>query len=560
VPPSSTTTHGSAPVVIVGGGPTGITAAILLAQHGLSVVVLERHHEPYPLPRAVHLDDEVHRILQQVGVGPDFARISRPGAGLRVLDAEHRVLAEFRRPQEGPHGYPQANMFDQPDLERLLRDRLATHHRLVEFRRGAEVVHVDTGADAAGTHMVTFRDAEVTDGRVERVRAAAVLGCDGAGSIVREAMGSRWQDLAVEQRWLVVDGRCDRTLARWDGVDQIADPHRATTFMRVGPDRYRWEFRLRPDEDDRDLLEPEQLARLLSPWTRHAHGHSAADDIRVLRSATYTFRASVADRWRRRRVLLLGDAAHLTPPFIGQGLGAGLRDAANLAWKLARVVTGQSPEALLDSYEAERRRHVTRQIRTARTAGRVLAGDGGTGGSRGDLGAAVRRLALRASVCVPGLAERLLDRGSPPLRGSELTAGRRPYGPRSLIGTLVPQPVVGDGNVRRPLDEVLGRRTAVLTLTAPDPDLMALAVRLGARVLYVGGCPARGTSPSPGVRTIDDDGVLARWLGAAGASTAVVRPDRVVTAVARSPTRPGRELSASPATTALATPRERSPI
>lgn len=558
-----TTTDGAAPVVIVGGGPTGMTAAILLAQHGLPVMILERHAVAYPHPRAVHLDDEVHRILQQVGIAPAFARISRPGAGLRVLDAEHRVLAEFRRPPEGPHGYPQANMFDQPELERLLRDRLATHHPEVTFRRGIEVTDVGTSDLAAGTAsahrgppMVTFRDAEAPDAPLQRVIATAVLGCDGADSVVRERIGGHWRDLGFEQRWLVIDGRCARPLAHWDGVDQIADPRRAVTFMRVGDDRYRWEFRLRSDEDEGTFRAPEQLDELLSPWI----ADRAEDGFQLVRSASYTFRARVARRWRNGRILVLGDAAHLTPPFIGQGLGAGLRDASNLAWKLARVLIDHAPESLLDSYEQERSRHVVQQIRMARAVGWVLTGDndradGGKGGA-----AALRRTALRAVFRVPGLAQRVLDRGSPALRGSALTAGRRPYGPRSLIGTLVPQPEVSDGESRRALDEILGRRPAVLTLTAPDPELLALSVRIDARVLYVTGCSPRGRSPTPGMRTIDGEGALARWLDEAGASAAIVRPDRVVIAVARSRTHPGRELSASPACEALVTTRDRSPV
>lgn len=541
------TTAISAPVVIVGAGPTGLTAAILLAQHGLPVTILERHRAPYPHPRAVHLDDEVLRILQQVGIAPAFARISRPGAGLRVLDADHAVIAEFRRSPEGPHGHPQASMFDQPDLEHLLRDRLATHHPEVAFHRGVEV----TDVQYATRPVVSFRDAGVADGPIRQVDAAAVLGCDGAASLVRETIGSPWRDLGFEQDWLVVDGRCSHPLAAWDGVDHVADPRRAATFMRVGADRYRWEFRLHADEDGDALQQPAELRRLLSPWLVDV----PPDAVELLRSARYTFRARVARRWRAGRVLLLGDAAHLTPPFIGQGLGAGLRDASNLSWKLARVVTGDAPDTLLDSYEAERRRHVTQQIRLARTVGWALTGTGRHGGPAA---VAARRGALRALLRLSRLAPGVLDRGSPALRGSSLTAARRRTGPRSLIGTLVPQPDVRDGGVIRPLDAILGRRTAVLTLTAPDPELLALAVRIEARVLYVDGYPLRGTAPTPGVRTIDVGGTLARWLGDAGATAAVVRPDRVVVAVSRSSTRPGRELAACAACDALAMTPDRS--
>jgi 3-(3-hydroxy-phenyl)propionate hydroxylase len=549
VPTTPATTGDPAPVVIVGGGPTGIAAAILLAQHGLPVAVLERHLGVYPHPRAVHLDDEVHRILQQLGIGTAFAGISRPGAGLRVLDAHHRVLAEFRRPPTGPHGYPQANMFDQPDLERLLRDHLARNHPRVTLHQGVEVVAIDAGRPGVPP-AVAFRrarrDAEPGD-EVQRLTAVAVLGCDGAGSTTRGSIGGGWRDLRFEERWLVVDGRSPYPLSEWDGVDQVADPQRAATFMRVGTDRYRWEFRVHPGEDEDALRAPRRLERLLSPWIADV----PPADLELLRCATYTFRARVADRWRRERVFLLGDAAHLTPPFIGQGLGAGLRDAANLAWKLARVLAGDAPEALLDSYEAERRRHAVQQIRLARTTGWALTGGGGAG-------AAVRRGALRAVFRVPGLAPKLLDRGSPPLRGSALTEGRRRVGARSLVGTLIPQPEVTDGDTSRPLDAVLGLGPAILGPAAPDADLLALATRIGAGVFTVDG--HHGSASFADAGAIEDGGVLSQWLSDAGATAVVLRPDRVVLAVARSPKDPGRELAVAPACARLMRTGSRSPV
>ncbi len=160
------------------------------------------------------------------------------------------------------------------------------------------------------------------------------------------------QDLHLEQRWLVVDVDTDADLAQWEGVHQLCDPPRAGTYMRVGATRYRWEFRLRPGESENDFRGVGRLHPLISPWT----GNVPVDRLRLVRLAEYTFRARLADRWRDRRVFLLGDAAHLTPPFIGQGMGAGVRDAANLAWKLAGVLDGTLPERVLDTYQAERNR------------------------------------------------------------------------------------------------------------------------------------------------------------------------------------------------------------
>ncbi|MFC5008598.1 bifunctional 3-(3-hydroxy-phenyl)propionate/3-hydroxycinnamic acid hydroxylase [Dactylosporangium cerinum] len=450
------------PVVIVGAGPVGAASAILLAQRGVPCLLLDRYPTPYPLPRAVHVDDEVMRILQELGIAARFAEVSRPGLGLRLLDGRHRVMAEFRRdPGPGPHGWPQANMFDQPDLERLLRDRVA-ELPLIEFRGGVTVT------------AVTSTSVTYTSGEGERtVAASAVLGCDGANSTVRSLIGATLEDLGFEERWLVIDGVTDRDLAAWGGVHQVCDPHRAATFMQLGRHRYRWEFRLHDGESSLDV------PALLAPWL-------AGASVTVVRSAEYTFRARIASTWRRDRVFLLGDAAHQTPPFIGQGLGAGLRDAHNLAWKLA----SGSP-ALLDSYQRERQPHARAQIRLA-----IVAGWAMTGGQ--DRAAAVRRVVLGAVWRLPGLKGLALRSTSPPLR--HVGRGRR-------AGTLAPQPTVHWEGRDVPLDDVLGSGWAVLCRPG------VVMKHGGARVLWV--TPA-----------LDPTGALRRWMGRRRA--VLLRPDRVV--------------------------------
>ncbi|MGY1737351.1 bifunctional 3-(3-hydroxy-phenyl)propionate/3-hydroxycinnamic acid hydroxylase [Geodermatophilus sp. SYSU D00684] len=476
------------PVVVVGAGPVGTTAALLVARRGLPVLLLDRQPRPYGLPRAVHLDDEALRVLADAGVAEAFLEVSRPMAGLRLLDARHRTLAEFRRAGDaGRHGWPQASMFHQPDLERLLR--AAVHAAPgVELRGGEEVVGL---AEADRSVTVTVR--ERATGRRRDVVASAVLGCDGANSTVRGLVGARMRDLGRPDRWLVVDLRARVPLPVWPGVHQVCDPDRAATFMPVSGDRYRFEARLRPGETAADLTGA-ALAALLAPF--------GAQDAEVVRAAEYVYRAQVADRWRRGRVLLAGDAAHLTPPFVGQGLGLGLRDVHQLAWKVAAVVTGAAGVELLDTHRAEREPHARALVRLAAVVGRLM-----TGGGAGAV--PVRRAVLAAAAGVPALAAYATDSRTPALRPGPLVDRRGPAG-RRLAGTLVPRARVrADGRECR-LDDVLGAGTAVVALAAPGRVAVTAAGR----------------------RTeVDDvDGALTAWLRAGRARFAVVRPDRVVRA------------------------------
>lgn len=490
-------TDTTTPVLIVGGGPTGICAALLLAVHGVASVVLERWPDIYPQPRAVHLDDEVYRILGKIGVAEDFAAISRPARGLQVIDGGQRVLARFERnPDSKTNGYPQANLFDQPELERILRNRVADFPA-VTLRSGVEVVGLTPATRPDGPLSLAVR--ETGTGTITQLRGRYVLGCDGANSLVRRAIGSRMQDLGFEQRWLVVDVDTDTELGHWDGVHQIADRHRAGTYMRIGRTRHRWEFQLLPGEDSSQFATIEALGPLISPWTRGV----TAGDLRLVRCADYTFRAQIADRWRCGPIFLLGDAAHLTPPFVGQGMGAGLRDAYNLTWKLANVIHRHGlTDADLDSYQRERKPHARAMIRNAILIGFAMTG----GGLAGDI---FRRLALPRVKHIPGFGRRVATSETPRLRPSTLIHAR--CLPVGLPGRLCPNALLDSG---QRLDQA-GTGYVVVTTARPDTADERYWAAFPATVLQVG-----------------TDSDLGRWLARGRATAVLVRPDGTVRAAA----------------------------
>jgi 3-(3-hydroxy-phenyl)propionate hydroxylase len=531
------------PVIVVGAGPVGTTAALLLADAGIGVVMLERHAAPHPLPRAVHLDDEVTRILYRAGVGADFLASSRPCSGLRLLDARHQVMAEFGRAATGVHGVPQANMFHQPDLEQLLLGRVAAHP-LITLHRTAEVIGLDDPAGPAvspgspDSPPVTVTARTGPGGQVRAFAGCLVLGCDGAGSTIRDLAGPVMEDLGFTERWLVVDIRVAAGLQAWDGVEQICDPARAATFMQVTGDRYRWEFQLRDGEDEDDLITEQALGALLRPWTQR-------DDLagmEITRSATYTFRARLASAFRSGRVFLLGDAAHLTPPFIGQGLAAGLRDADNLSWKIEHVLTGRAGAGLLDSYQTERRPHARAMVKKA-----VMIGWAMTGGQ--DRAAAVRRVALAAAVRVAPVREAIASTATPRLKAGALQHRTgRPARRRVRAGSLIPNPLV---RVKSPepvrLDAVLAGQAAVLTAREPDHALAGFCERYRLALLRIrpGSVPEDSLVP---LREAAEAARRARWtdvclppgdlasplraLIADPGLSVLLRPDRVIAAVA----------------------------
>jgi 3-(3-hydroxy-phenyl)propionate hydroxylase len=481
------------PVIIVGAGPTGITAATLLGQCGISVLVLDRHETVYPLPRAVHADDEIYRILARLGVGNEFAAHRRSALGLRLIDTDMRVLAELKRsPQPSANGYPQMNMFDQPELEGMLRVNLKTYPHVV-LRGDVEVTSVTQ--NRPGRVRVSFLDR--VRGGEQSVQASYVLGADGANSMVRASIGSYMYGLPFQQDWLVIDVDTEAELHQWEGCHQLCSLERAGTYMRVGQGRYRWEFRLLDGEAAADYQTIDHLEPLIKPWL----GDTPAEQLRLVRVTAYTFRAQVANRWRDRNVFILGDAAHLTPPFVGQGMAAGLRDALNLTWKIAGVLGNTLPETVLDTYEQERKAHAAAMILMAVSVGAAMTG----GGRLGDLMRHVLFPRLQ-NFRLPGTRTSAADGVAPGLRRSALVIKSRT--PGGLAGTLSPNPVLRDG-LR--FDQVVGNRFALVT-SSPLSDAQYDRLQ------------SRGAA----VVSVAPESELGRWLKQGRASAAIIRPDGAV--------------------------------
>jgi 3-(3-hydroxy-phenyl)propionate hydroxylase len=479
------------PVVIVGAGPVGVAAATLLGQYGVDCLVLDRWDGVFPQPRAVHLDDEVYRILARLGIASEFAAISRPTRGLQLIDRNHQVFAVLDRAGDaGRHGHPKANMFDQPELEQIMRTNLEGQPS-VHLRGNVEVT--DVAQDGRGRVRVDFTDR--LTGEHDSVLATYVLGCDGANSIVRAAIGATMKDLNFEQRWLVIDIASTVGLDQWDGVHQVCDPERAATYMRIGETRYRWEFRLLEGETAADFQSIEAVLPLIAPWVEGI----PPDQLALVRVAEYTFRAQLADHWRDRNVFLLGDAAHLTPPFVGQGLCAGLRDSMNLSWKLAGVLSGDLPESVLDTYEVERKPHARAMIRLAKLIGVSMT----RGGRAGDL---LRRAVVPRLHWIPVLRDRLLDSETPPLRRTALVGARRLRS--RLNGRACPNALLPDGS--RLDDDATGGFMLVTTVAPPREERLRL-MEHGVRVVEV-----------------EPSSELHRWLSCGRATAALVRPDHTV--------------------------------
>jgi len=466
-------------VVIVGRGPVGSTLANLLGLMGVRTLVLEREANSYHLPRAVHFDDECMRVFQAIGLSETLLPHLILSPGMRFLDAGGRLLLDWPRSAElTAMGWHLSYRFHQPELEEILNAGLERWPH-VAVRTRCDVFAIEQDPSTA---RVRYED--LCTGKLVEVTARYVVGCDGARSLVRRFIGSGMEDLGFHERWLVTDVLLKRE--RPDLGDyslQFCNPERPATYIRGTGNRRRWEITVRPEEDATAMAEPARVWQLLAPWI-------TPEDADIERAAVYTFHSAIAQRWRSGRLLLAGDAAHQTPPFLGQGMCAGIRDAANLAWKLASVLRGSRAADLLDSYQSERAPHVREFIELAIR-----------------LGGLINTKAIEA-----GLATGVVRDDGPikldvqkPVLGPGLGSG-------ALAGRLAPQFTLTDGSRS---DDRAGYGFVLLA----DATLIAALPPQQSAALAASGIKI--------IRTDEAEG-LAAWLEASGVKAALVRPDRYV--------------------------------
>jgi 2-polyprenyl-6-methoxyphenol hydroxylase-like FAD-dependent oxidoreductase len=453
-------------VVILGYGPVGHVAAALLGRAGHRVGVFDRQLSLYPLPRIGHLDHEVMRIIQAVGVAASFERDAFVCTTYDWVNAAGDVLIHFDWSRPEITGWHPHYLFYQPDLDELLSAAVETQAS-VQVCRGWEANVITQDAESVSLHL-THRELE----EVRHVTASYLIGADGANSFVRKHTGMSWTDLGFHADWLVVDYRPNDPDADIDmpPAAQLCDPKRPVSlFRRIGHKHCRWEFMLLPGETREDIERPERIWELLSRWVKPTDGI-------LVRHAVYTFRSGLAEQWRRDRVFLVGDAAHLMPPFLGQGMGSGLRDVLNLAWKLDLVLFGNADETLLDSYAEERKPHVRAIIDQAVELGKVVC--------TSDPVAAAARDAALLSGDVP-----------PPPPFPTLIGRIFHHDERNVLGYLAgqlgPQGYVEWRGRSGRFDDVVGRGWCIMTFEAELSNQIgtryrSVLQRLGIRVVQFG--------------------------------------------------------------------------
>jgi len=348
-------------VVIIGLGPTGGTLANLLALNGFSILILEREKSLYSLPRAVHFDDEIMRVFQTIGITKKFLKETIVNKGTKFVNPEGKILLDWPRPREvTENGWYPSYRFHQPDLERNLRIQL-NKFKKVSIRQNSEVCKIQSTKNKVN---LTFKD--MKNQKVHHISSKYVIGCDGARSTTRTQIGTELNNLGFTQKWVVVDLILNKKKDELpDRTIQYSNPKRPATYCRNVGKRRRWEFAIHDNEDEKELLSDKYIWNFLKPWL-------SPEEAYLERKTIYTFQSAIAKKWRKGRIFIAGDAAHLMPPFMGQGMCAGIRDASNLAWKISLCIKNNHNEDFLDTYQTERFSNAKEYIETTMRMGEFV--------------------------------------------------------------------------------------------------------------------------------------------------------------------------------------------
>lgn len=504
-------TNLDADVIVVGLGPTGATAASLLGRRGLRVIALDKSDAPFPKPRAIGFDHEVMRVMQELGIAERVAPLTTPYRPSEYRGIDGRTIRRIEAsPPPNILGWDSNYVFDQPGFERELRRGISECPE-VEAKYSHEVTKVAQDAD----HV--WAEVRTPDGNVRQFTARYLLACDGGSSPIRKALGITLTDLGFDEPWLVVDAIVpDSKLKELpDTQVQYCDPARPSTFVVGTGNHRRWEIMLQPGDSVSADFPDAELWPLLSRWLKPG-------EATIWRSAAYRFRSLIANEWRDQRIFLCGDTAHMTPPFMSQGLVQGIRDALNLSWKLQRVLTGNSPDALLDTYGPERRPHVEGTTWAAIRLGREIC-------ERDPQKARERDERLLASSVNGRVAPTIRQNLIPGLLPGQLITGT------PGAGSLAPQPYVASDGMpaSRLLDDVTGRTFRVLISGAlPEPSLQLLKEAVSSLDGSVSTILPAATAVSDPEALVEHTAVFTNWMSAIGKRIAIVRPDHYVYATA----------------------------
>lgn len=481
-------------VAIVGFGPCGAVAAGLLGGHGIRTWVCDKSTEIYNKPRAFALDHEIMRVFQQLGIHDRILDHAEPFTPSEYYGVDGQLIKRFCSAEPPfPMAFPPSLVFNQPAAEQVLRAHVATLAS-VQIALGHEVTDLTQHGDSVCLHVHS-----ATAGAAQ-VRARYVIACDGASSLVRSRVGIALDDLGFDQPWLVADVKVHpAAAAKLPPVSvQYCEPQRPSTYL-VGPGGHRrWEISINAGEDPRQLATPEGTWKLLARWITPADGT-------LWRQASYRFHALVASRWRAGQVFVAGDAAHQQPPFLGQGMCQGIRDVANLAWKLQAVLQSHAPDALLDSYGLERQAHVRALTSRIKEIG-ALVGERDLATAR----ARDRALLAECGGVVPSVPRQEVQ---PALEVGLLSPDRA-----QGVGSIFPQPWLRSASAPVRMDTVCGSGWRVVLAPGADLQLTPGAHKHPAlRVIALGSAAHE-----------ECDGVAAQWLARHDCLAAIVRPDHYV--------------------------------